>query len=139
MTDFAVLVRNASERPSMYLPERTFAAYAAYLDGFNAARDGAPLSGFREWLITRANTGNNLSWPALVQLIGAAGRACDQAADPELPIRDAAALVLEFLAYREEHGLRGVFGEYEAWLRKQEWYDDERHGFRSPGARRPKT
>jgi hypothetical protein len=121
MTDITKLVREVSERPGMHLPEESLDAYLAYLLGFDRALDGAPLNGLREWLIRRANSGNNLFWVAHVRKITSHEH-------PSHAIRSAAALILEFLAYRERLGLAHVLGEYDEWLRRQEWYDQNLHG-----------
>jgi hypothetical protein len=128
MTDLATIVRNVSKRPGMYMREPSFEAFAAYLNGFDVARDGGPLLGFKEWLVRRANSGNNLAWAGLVE--GLISKYGAEPTDPDRIIHDAGALVLEFLAYRDEWGLRKVLGEYEEWLRKQDWYDEKLHGFR---------
>lgn len=120
----------------MYLAEETFGAFAAYIDGFDVARGGAPLCGFREWLIVKAGDGSNLSWHRLVLNRSLHNSGQPEAMKAEDAIRRTAALVLEFVAYREEWGLRTVFGEYDQWLRKQEWYSEELHGHHGQLVRR---
>ncbi len=52
--------------PGMYVPRTDFDAAAAFLIGFDEARDGEVLAGFREWLVMKAGAGNNFGWPELV-------------------------------------------------------------------------
>ena len=43
----------------------SFTTVCAYIDGFNTARGGGPLLGFREWLLLKLDDGNNFHWIGL--------------------------------------------------------------------------
>src|SRR5262245_54352218 len=64
---FEQLVSGICCRPSMYVYPVNFGTVCALLAGFDLARSGAPLLGLQPWLVMRANGGNNLDWPALVE------------------------------------------------------------------------
>src|SRR5947207_973737 len=53
---FGQMVAHLCARRGMFVGAADFSAVVAYIDGFNAARGGGPLLGFREWLTLRANT-----------------------------------------------------------------------------------
>lgn len=52
--------------PGMWVSPETFDSVASFVTGFDAARDGAVLRGFREWLQLYGARGSNLAWPWLV-------------------------------------------------------------------------
>jgi hypothetical protein len=119
---FEQLVGAICLRPGMYITPPTFGGVCAYLDGFNAARSGGPLIGLQQWLVVRANTGNNLHWSGLARQ-----QLADDAADAELPdedrtIRALGRLLAEFFEYRRANGVTKVFQEYARWLLRRSWY-----------------
>jgi hypothetical protein len=121
--EFARLVEHLCARPGMYVGAGSFSEVVAYLDGFDAGRGGAPLLGFRQWLVVRANTGNNLHWANLVKLLGPAVPTSDSAGPPEGHwIRAAGTLITEYLRYRAENGLTKVYYDYGRWLLRKRWY-----------------
>jgi hypothetical protein len=113
----------------MYLQDPTYAAVSALILGYDLAKEGGVLCGFREWLITRLGAGNNLAWPVLVL-----HAAFPDASDPLEIVRSNPAmekraidtlfeLLAEFdLARSGPDGMRRIFLDYEAWLRRQSWY-----------------
>jgi hypothetical protein len=121
--EFIEILRGLDRYPSMY-GVRSFEGIHAFLDGFDLARDGGPMAGFREWLIVRANGGNNLGWPGLVQLLTIPQVASIElsAEQDDLCRRAVPRLLSEYLAYREEVGLTKVFHDYGKWLLRHRWY-----------------
>lgn len=115
---FRPLVQSLCQRPGMYVNPATFGSVCAYLAGFDAARDGGPLCGFREWLIVRANRGNNLVWEGLADLILQEESTSTEAER----IRGLGQLIEEYLQYREENGLEKVYHDYARWLLRHRWY-----------------
>lgn len=120
--DFKHLVVSICQHPHMFVLSETdiFAAVHAYISGFNEGRGGAPLMGFQQWLVVRANGANNIIWPGT-------GR-CDldkptgSKTDEEL-VKALGALIVEFLDYRHEQGLTKIFRDYGTWLLRHSWYD----------------
>jgi hypothetical protein len=110
----------------MWVRPPDFSTVCAYISGFDHARDGGPLDGFREWLIVRLGGGNNLSWDGLVEM------AIRPEADPiESPREDQeasrlqamAVLFDEFFRFRDEdEGIARIHYEYARWLLRQKWY-----------------
>ncbi|MFD3437253.1 hypothetical protein ACFWU3_07085 [Streptomyces sp. NPDC058685] len=119
-------VEQLCARPGMYGLNGTYHPTAMLLMGFDLARDGALLRGFREWLTVRKGEPSSLVWYALVfqeALPGVSllnwGRL-----EPEQDLRAVDhlfSLVLEFLdvrddadvlarMYMEYHGLHALNG-----------------------------
>jgi hypothetical protein len=113
----------------MYLQEPTYASVSALILGYDLANEGGVLIGFREWLIARLGLGNNLTWSVLVL-----HAAFPNATNPQETVRSSRdadkqaietlfELVAEFDHTRSApDGLRKIFLDYEAWLRRQSWY-----------------
>jgi len=123
--EFPELVRQLCQRPSMWVVPPHFSSVCAYISGFDHARDGGPLDGFREWLIVRLGSGNNLTWDGLVEM------AIRPEADPiESPTEDQeasriqamAVLFDEFFRIRDEEGVTKIHYEYARWLLRTKWY-----------------
>jgi len=54
---------NLRFRRLTFLPDERFLSAVAFVDGFNAALDGVPLRGFREWVALRVlGEESNLRW-----------------------------------------------------------------------------
>ncbi|GGV38885.1 hypothetical protein GCM10010495_65210 [Kitasatospora herbaricolor] len=54
---------NLRYRRLTFLPDERFLSAVAFVDGFNAALDGVPLRGFREWVAQRVlGEESNLRW-----------------------------------------------------------------------------
>ncbi len=117
------LVKVLDKRPGMYTGEKSFGMLCSFLDGFNLARDGGPLAGFREWLVPRANDGNNLHWSGLVKLIIVPNATPPLSSkQDEMCMRGALTLLSEYLAYRENVGITKIHYEYGRWLLRKSWY-----------------
>ena len=106
-------------------PDGSYRSHVIYLAGFDAGTRGALLSGFREWLIPRADRGNNLVWSGLVLLIAFPDR---EQARHDLDDEDNTAAVttlydlLEtFLTDRDGglDGLHRIHVAYEEWLQRR--------------------
>src|SRR4051812_40435769 len=52
--------------PGMYIPRTDFYTAAAFILGFDKAREGDVLVGFREWLVLKLGYGDNFAWPELI-------------------------------------------------------------------------
>ncbi|MBI2920683.1 MAG: hypothetical protein HYY18_06315 [Planctomycetes bacterium] len=66
MQSAAELFAAVRAHPGMYLMNSTFGEAVAFVDGFDIARKGRPLKGFKEWLVSRLGYGTNLHWAGLV-------------------------------------------------------------------------
>jgi len=122
--DFPELVRHLCAQPGMYVGTATLATVTAYLNGYDHARDGGPLCGFREWLIVRLNEGNNLAWPGLApRLFPTLDGWKDADHENETIKIGALGMVLDaFFAFRRERGLPKIFHAYGKWLLRRQWY-----------------
>lgn len=120
--DFERLVQSICSRPGMYVMSEAdlFTAVHSYLAGYDRGRGGAPLMGFQQWLVTRANGGNNVHWPGTHRrdLQPSSGHTSD-----EQLVRALGELILDFLVARRRRGLTAIFRDYAEWLTRQEWYD----------------
>ena len=119
---FEELVEHICQRPSMYVHPATFGGVCAYLEGFNAARDGGPLLGLREWLILRINGWNNMSWSRLAGQLLTGDHVVAACSNDEDLIGGLGRLLKEYLEYRTTVGLCKLFFDYGHWLRNQDWY-----------------
>jgi hypothetical protein len=127
---FPPIFADIRKRPEMYLPAATYEAAVSFVAGYNAAFDGGLLIGFREWLITQLNEGNNLAWSELV-LDSLQQRALGSVTGEKPSTEAAHRAALEglfntleaFFQERSQYdGARRIFAAYEGWLQKQEWY-----------------
>lgn len=107
----------------MWLTETSYDTVVAFIEGYNAAMMGGLLVGFREWLITRIQGGNNLSWSALVDLAADEAQTEPAATADDARRREALfELLSQFFAERSGgDGVRSIFRRYEAWLATQSW------------------
>lgn len=130
-------------KPGMYVQSVRYETVCAYLDGYDLALCGGPLSGFREWLLAEGDEWTNLSWWGLIRRLEFPD------ADPASPLtteqsdRLLAALtpLLErFLVERRRDGLSGVFHKYHLWLmaRTDETTALERERLRAQGWPNPR-
>lgn len=130
MSESFSIVHEVCTRTGMYVAPATFRMVVAYLNGYNDAIHGGLLQGFREWLIVRANGGNNSLWHAIIPHIILPDADDPNAAIDESEANNARAIQMletlfnEFSADLEQDGLRGVFHAYEKWLSTQSWYDE---------------
>ena len=119
-------------RPGMFVTPLTFDCVVAFLTGYDIALSDGFLVGFREWLITRLDYGNNLAWPGLVEKM-LEGEMIPK--DESRSIERQFALLDEFIDVRDSRdGLRRIFVEYEQWLHRQDWYTAGHPGSLDPGA-----
>jgi hypothetical protein len=108
----------------------TLDGVVAYISGYDAALSGGFLIGFREWLITRLEYGNNLTWDGLVGEFLKIEPSCK---DAGVAIERLFSLLEQFLDMRNTHnGMRRIFAEYEQWLHGQEWYTPKYPGWLKP-------
>jgi hypothetical protein len=127
--DYRKLLSDLQLRPGMFGLDGSFGQFCAFLTGVDAGHDWQFLTGFRELLVTRAGTGNNLTWAGLVVRLAfpdTGVRQHERLADPDGNSQAVAtlfALLSEFLERRSEHGgPAGIFDEYLTWLKAQTWY-----------------
>jgi hypothetical protein len=128
--NYRELFADVHRRPGMFCLDGTFHDFTVFMRGCEAGNDWQLLTGFREWLITRADGGNNLVWEALVLRLAFPDRS-DEPTREELAadstLNKAAVdrlfeLVDEFLQRRVEHGgVAKIFDEYWHWRRAQPW------------------
>ncbi len=119
-------VKKLQKYLGMYVSQRTYTHVVAYLDGMNHAYENEFLKGFREWLIIRFNTGNNLCWDSIIlQGLFEEGKIPNLNIEPQdniFLINTLFDLLNTFLAERESLGLQSIEARYEKWLAEQEWY-----------------
>ena len=97
----------------------------AFISGYDTARDGGPLAGFREWLIVRVNDGNNLMWEGLVNRIlsPAPGASPNLTKEQEIEyLQGLLSLLEEYIRFRKENGLTKVYYDYARWQLRKRWY-----------------
>ncbi|MFB9238253.1 hypothetical protein ACFFWC_22300 [Plantactinospora siamensis] len=96
------------QRPGLYGLDGSFGQFSAYLAGFDAGTDGRALDGFREWLVGRLGTGDNLAWTGLVLHLAFPGgwpRLRERLTDPAqnaVAVSTLFELLADFLAEREQ-------------------------------------
>jgi hypothetical protein len=127
--EYRTLFAEIHRRPGLYGLDGSYAQFCVFIDGVDTGNDRQLLTGFREWLVTRLGTGNNLVWRGLVLHLafpgaGAAGR--DVSTDPDrnrVAVDALFALLDEFLERRRAHGaLAEIYDAYLTWLKAQSWY-----------------
>lgn len=109
----------------MYLLQETYAAMAAFVQGYDAAYEGGLLAGFREWLVVRLMIGSNLGWSALVLHAAFPDVQSPQDALRTKPDTERLAidalfnLLAEFDEVRRQHeGLKDIFVAYEKYVNR---------------------
>ena len=128
---FPPIFAQIRKRPEMYLPAATYEAAVSFVLGYDTAVSGGLLLGFREWLITQLDDGNNLWWPALVLLVieqpaimSVSGEKSPTADEQRAALEGLFNTIETFSRERSQRGgIRRIFAAYEGWLHKQEWYD----------------
>ena len=95
------ILENAAKRPGMYLPEETLCSYISFVSGCDTGLDGALLSGFREWLISREKIANNMVWWSFSSKL--------KSQTEEEKIMELYNVILDYWAYREESGIKKSF------------------------------
>jgi len=111
----------------MYICRMEFYTAAAFVDGFNSATGGRLLDGWREWLIVKVGSGNNLSWHVLFLWFAFPGDHIPEEkivadADQAALIKHLGETLNSFWAAREEDGLSTIMKRYQRWLHRQGWY-----------------
>jgi hypothetical protein len=109
----------------MWVVPSSFSSVCAFISGFDHARDGGPLAGVREWLIVRADGGNNLVWEGLVRLLllPVSDSTKELTTDQEANcLQGMASLFDEFFRFRTEQGITKVHHDYARWLLRKRWY-----------------
>jgi hypothetical protein len=122
--EFPELIPLLCTRTSMWVQPPCFSSVFAFIDGYDYARDGGPLAGFREWLIVRADRGDNLHWSGLVMLlcIPDADWAGPFTAEQEAScLQGMAGLFDEFFGFRQEHGITKIHHDHAQWLLGKRW------------------
>lgn len=117
MVEFAPLIQHLCKRPGMYVVPAQMGTVIAFIDGFDHASDDKPLSGFREWLIVRANGGTNLYWGGIVKLILRPNMTVDEfcQSNEEQLFQGLENLLMEFIDERNKFGKDKILDEYNQW------------------------
>src|SRR5690606_16606370 len=106
-------------KPRMYLQSQRYEAVCAYLDGYDAALEGAPLCGLREWLLAEGTEWTNLPWWGVVR------RLVFPKADPSAELTEEGSeraltalvsLLERYFESRRRGGLGMVYHKYHRWL-----------------------
>jgi hypothetical protein len=109
-------------RPGMFVAPSTFDAVLHFIEGYHHAT--GCLSGFREWLVTQGEDGNNFAWAGLVRhRLRLAGDASDEA----WKIERLGEWLHQFHTYVEgfpssRDAMLRIYVDYHAWLIKKPWY-----------------
>ncbi len=119
-------IKNLQKYIGMYISQQTYTHTVAYLNGMNNAYNDNLLKGFREWLIVKFDTGNNLCWDVIIlQGLFEEGKIHSLNAECEnnqFLIQTLFQLLNEFLSERETLGLAEIELKYKKWLIEQKWY-----------------
>jgi hypothetical protein len=135
--EFEQLVEGVCSRPSMYLSPPSLGSVCAFLEGYDTGLKGAPLIGFREWMVVKLNGWNNVGWPGLAQRLISGEQGISRSEDAKLLLA-LGKLLKQYLDYRRTHGLTVVFTDYAEWLKQQEWYEEGLRPKRSSASKRRK-
>ncbi|MFG1777542.1 hypothetical protein ACGFIR_24310 [Micromonospora sp. NPDC049051] len=126
--DYRKLFADVHRRPGMFGLDGSFHDFTVFIRGCEAGNDWQLLAGFREWLVARCGSGDNLVWEALIlwqAFRDGPPRREELQTDPELDrvaVETLFRLLDEFLRLRAEHdGLTRIFDEYLTWRKGQSW------------------
>ena len=110
-------------KTGMYVSPATFESVCILFDGMNMALDGAPLLGFREWLVIKFEDGDNLHWYKLAEW--AIGFTPENRAtmDHKAALLRLESLMKEFFEYRRTYGVVVIYDDYRRWLLRHKWYN----------------
>ncbi|MCM1975253.1 MULTISPECIES: hypothetical protein [unclassified Streptomyces] len=87
----------------MYLLDDRFSTAVAFVEGFDAARDGDPLNGFQEWVCKRILGGNSpRHWAYVLASSHVPGMGDGQASIDRIPRESEAGLIEAMLDLLEE-------------------------------------
>lgn len=113
----------------MYVAPGTFENVGAYLTGLDEAT--GCLTGFREWLLPRLESGDNLTWLGVVLCVFE-----KEACEIDRRIERLGELIEEFFEFVENRstheGLMRVYVRYHAWLLTQDYYQPGFPGYVAP-------
>jgi hypothetical protein len=116
------MVQSICAGPGMWVIPPSFTTVCAYIDGFNSARGGGPLLGFREWLVLKLDDGNNFHWIGLADRLIAGDEPSEGWAE-ERRILALGGLIVDYLRERDRGGITKVYYDYGRWLLRKRWYD----------------
>jgi len=125
--DYPKLFDEIRRRPGIYGLDGGYRGYCTFLLGLDFGNDGTLLTGFREMLVPRAGSGDNLVWSSLVLHLAFPGRTSGWHAEAVGAGRGAAvdllfSLLAEFLERRSaQGGTAAIFDEYLTWRKAQSW------------------
>jgi hypothetical protein len=119
---FEEMVQSICARPGVWVIPPSFATVCAYIDGFNSARGGGPLLGFREWLVLKLDDGNNLHWIGLADRL-ISGDEHSEGGGQEQRILALGRLIGDYLRERDKDGITKVYYDYGRWLLRRRWYN----------------
>lgn len=107
----------------MFVTTTSYDTVVAFLTDYDMALLGGLLFGFREWMIVRLESGNNLCWSGLIDVAAEAAHGSSLAAIDDGTRRQVLFDSLaQFFAERDDRdGVRTIFRRYEAWLATQPW------------------
>lgn len=117
-----LLLSRLCVRPGMYVTPSTFDAVVHWIEGYHHAT--GCLHGFREWLVTQGDEGNNFGWAGLVRhhlvLHGVSG-------DEARSIEQLGQWLHQFHTYMEglpssRDAMLRIYLDYQAWLASKPWY-----------------
>ena len=124
------LIESVCKQPGMYVCPGTLDGVVAYIDGMNTCT--GCLGGFREWLVTRFDDGDNLAWSGLFKMLIRTEVVCE-----EDQIERLGSLLKEFNDFlgschsRSEAHLR-IYLRYHAWLLNRPWYTPDSPWYVAP-------
>lgn len=106
-------------RPGMVGQSPSYETVCAFIDGYTSAQHGAPLEGFREFLLSDGSGWSNAPWWAIIRM-----RVVNDwhpletlaPADEEEARQQLASALERYLDARKEGGIGLVFHRYNTWL-----------------------
>lgn len=100
----------------------------AFVSGMDIGSQHALLDGFREFLVLKLDSGNNLAWWALVRHLTVPDCPHPLApAEEQVAVEGLFDLLDEFLAESgSPGGVATILREHQLWLRRQSWFDPDR-------------
>lgn len=106
------------EKPGICVQSNRYETVCAFIDGYDRALQGAPLIGFRQWLLSESNEWNNLPWDYIVRTLRYPDRnptGLLSEAESSLLLSD---LVSHLMNYQElrNKGLELVYQKHINWL-----------------------
>jgi hypothetical protein len=126
------MFRQVRLRPGLFLESDRlqYETLVAFLTGFAMGEGAGPMTGFREFLVLKADVGNNLSWFGLARRLTGLGTGGPATAEQDRAAVDGLLDLLdEFLAEVEVLGIGPILREHQTWLQRQEWYDADLERF----------